>query len=131
MTDLRKRLQACIEDPMWADHAEVSKALLREVLGALPAAGGLTDAEIDALISEHADPVATYGGLRRLVLAAAGRAQPQIAAPAPERVALTDEQIDAIGLRYSDYDDASYFRVMARAIERAHGITAPAGKEGA
>ena len=29
---LRDRLQACIDDPMWADHAEVSKALLRRAV---------------------------------------------------------------------------------------------------
>lgn len=30
---------------------------------------------------------------------------------------LTDEQIDAIGIKVSDYDDPTYFRVMARAVE--------------
>lgn len=29
MSDLIERLQACYEDPMWADHSEVPKALLR------------------------------------------------------------------------------------------------------
>ena len=28
---LAERLQACIDDPMWADHAEVPKTLLRQV----------------------------------------------------------------------------------------------------
>jgi hypothetical protein len=38
---LAARLQACIDDPMWADHAEVSKKTLREVVAALsqPAVG--------------------------------------------------------------------------------------------
>lgn len=29
---LHERLQACIDDPMWADHAEVPKTLLRQTL---------------------------------------------------------------------------------------------------
>ena len=29
---LHERLQACIDDPMWADHAEVPKTLLRQTV---------------------------------------------------------------------------------------------------
>lgn len=54
--------------------------------------------------------------------------QPLYPAPQPtkpvQRAPLTDEQIDAIGLRDSDYDDVHQFRRMARAIESAHGIGA-------
>lgn len=32
---LRERLQACIDDPMWSDHAEVPKALLQKAVQAL------------------------------------------------------------------------------------------------
>ena len=35
------RLTACAEDPMWADHAEVSKALLRKAAQALEEADAL------------------------------------------------------------------------------------------
>lgn len=31
----RERLQACLDDPMWADHAEISKSTLRLCLAAL------------------------------------------------------------------------------------------------
>lgn len=34
-TELIERLQACADDPMWADHAEVSKGLLRKAIEAL------------------------------------------------------------------------------------------------
>ena len=43
MTDhaeLIRRLEGCANDPMWADHAEISKRLLREAISALQAASG-------------------------------------------------------------------------------------------
>lgn len=35
LDEIRDRLQATVEDPMWADHCEVSKLLLKEILSAL------------------------------------------------------------------------------------------------
>lgn len=42
---LRERLQACIDDPMWANHAEVPKVLLRR---AVEEADALRAALLDA-----------------------------------------------------------------------------------
>jgi len=43
--ELVERLRLCADDPMWADHAEVPKAWLREAVAALSGA----DAEIERL----------------------------------------------------------------------------------
>jgi len=126
-----KMLRICAEDPMWADHAEVSKTLL------LRAA-----AEIErltaALAAAVAEPVAIHqwrtigcddwydghpahgdggGPYETRTLYAAPAAPPQ-------REPLTDEQIDAIILRLMDTTGAN-LRNLTRAIERAHGISAP------
>jgi len=49
VAEIARRLQACVDDPMWANHAEVNKATLRAAIAALtaqaakPAEGGAVD----------------------------------------------------------------------------------------
>ena len=43
MTDLIERLNVCANDPMWCEHAEVQKSLLREAGAALEAARELAN----------------------------------------------------------------------------------------
>lgn len=52
---LVERLEACANDPMWADHAEVSKALLRRAATALRAQGQEERAEIVAFVRANFD----------------------------------------------------------------------------
>ena len=63
---LVKRLTACAEDPMWADHAEVPKALLWKAAGALEEAearAGHYMAQRDELRSQTLDLALLIGRL--------------------------------------------------------------------
>lgn len=41
MDELVKKLQACVDDPMWPHHAEVSKEILKEAVELLQARGAV------------------------------------------------------------------------------------------
>lgn len=89
--ELIRRLNACADDPMWADHAEISKATLRKAAALLAAddkAGGEVVAVVDSGLSGGIGWTEAGCNLedgQELFT----RPQPQAAQPA-ERVALTE-----------------------------------------
>lgn len=54
MTSVVERLKACESDPMWADHSEISKRTLREVIALLYE----KDAEIARLKKDNSNLIA-------------------------------------------------------------------------
>ena len=74
---LAERLQACIDDPMWADHAEVPKTLLRQVAEELTLlhVGDQESWLVSAQGNRYDlsdDPLSFYGGAARLARLGAG-----------------------------------------------------------
>lgn len=59
VAEIVRRLQACADDPMWADHAEISKALLRAAIAALTAPASKPAAVTDKVIADAIPVTAT------------------------------------------------------------------------
>jgi hypothetical protein len=50
VAEIVRRLQACVDDPMWANHAEVNKATLRAAISALTAQASNPTESTDQLL---------------------------------------------------------------------------------
>ena len=80
--------------------------------------------------ARHCEAPAFEGEIRRLKREATIKDSLTIRPPAPAAVPLTDEQIDDICWNFncSNTPLVEYDRLIARAIERAHGIAAAGDK---
>ena len=116
------------ESRIWPGPDEVS------VFGALRAALAVQPAEAQptgkAPCARHCEAPAFEGEIRRLKREATIKDSLTIRPPAPAAVPLTDEQIDDICWNFncSNTPLVEYDRLIARAIERAHGIAAAGDK---
>jgi hypothetical protein len=124
---LAEAMQAGADDPMWAHHAEITKSTLNY------AAALLRDLAAEP-VQEPVQPYINCWAVRDVYFDADGN--PAMHQDPPQRQPLTDEQITAAVMRASDelldhiYEYGTTaegvqhrIRVLARAIERAHGIT--------
>lgn len=123
---LRSTLDVLTEMPPSPGKALVVSAL-RAALAAQPADAQPTG---QSPCARHCEAPAFEGEIRRLKREATIKDSLTIRPPAPAAVPLTDEQIDDICWNFncSNTPLVEYDRLIARAIERAHGIAAAGDK---
>ena len=110
--------------------AEAMEAELRAALAAQPAQPADAQPTGQSPCARHCEAPAFEGEIRRLKREATIKDSLTIRPPAPAAVPLTDEQIDDICWNFncSNTPLVEYDRLIARAIEAAHGIAAAGDK---
>ena len=108
-------------------NSRLRRMFARAVLAAQPADAQPTG---QSPCARHCEAPAFEGEIRRLKREATIKDSLTIRPPAPAAVPLTDEQIDDICWNFncSNTPLVEYDRLIARAIERAHGIAAAGDK---
>ena len=121
---LADALQAGADDPMWADHCEMSKRTASLAAAELRRLCAEMEALRSALSEPEQEPVAYIhetGFLMRNTTATLVAGMKLYAHP-PQRKPFSDEEIEAIRQVDDCGEDAPEFTRIFRIAERAHGI---------